>query len=55
MQQVFGRAFRSGGKSPVTQQLVFAADTVEEEVCKKVRKKLRNIATLNDEDLLITI
>jgi superfamily II DNA or RNA helicase len=51
IQQVFGRAHRAGGLSLVRQQLVFVADTIEEKVCHIVRRKLRNIAILNDDDL----
>jgi hypothetical protein len=51
VKQALGRIHRSGMQSVARQRLVFAADTVEEQVCKAVRKKLRNIATLNDDDL----
>jgi len=51
MKQALGRIHRSKGKTKCIQHLIFAAGTVEEEACNSVRKKLNNIATLNDGDL----
>jgi superfamily II DNA or RNA helicase len=50
LKQAFGRVHRAGGARSI-QKLVFAADTVEETACAKVRRKIRNIETLNDGDL----
>lgn len=51
MKQALGRIPRDGGMSKCMQYIIFAAGTVEEEACNSVRKKLENIATLNDGDL----
>lgn len=52
LKQALGRIHRSGAKSPALQYILFAANSVEEEVSQAVRKKLRNIDLLNDGDLL---
>lgn len=52
LKQALGRVHRAGG-APSVQKIVFAADTVEERACAQVRRKLRNIATLNDGDLAV--
>lgn len=49
--QAFGRVHRAGGKSRSRQIVLFAADTIEEEICAQTRLKLASIATLNDGDL----
>jgi superfamily II DNA or RNA helicase len=51
LKQALGRIHRAGGRTKCVQRLVFAAGTVEEKACKAVRKKLNNIARLNDGDL----
>lgn len=51
LRQALGRAYRSGGKSPVLQTLVYAAGTVEEKVCARVQTKLNNIDLLNDNEI----
>ena len=51
LKQALGRVYRSGAKSPVLQQIVFAEGTVEDEVCAAVRKKLHNIDLINDKDV----
>lgn len=48
--QVLGRTFRANGKTPVLQRLIYAKDTVEEQVCKNIKGKINNIAILNDGD-----
>lgn len=50
--QTFGRLPRDGAKSKVLQKLIFCADTVEEDVAKKVSRKVKNIQLINDGDLL---
>ncbi len=49
LRQVVGRAHRAGG-SFSHQTILFAAGTVEEDICRSVRQKLRNLDTLNDGD-----
>lgn len=49
--QTLGRVHRAGGKSKSIQKVIFCADTVEEEICNKVKAKIENIHTLNDGDL----
>jgi len=49
--QVLGRIHRAGSKSIAIQKLIFCAGTVEEEINKKVQKKIQNIQTINDGDL----
>ena len=46
-EQALGRIFRAGGRSPVLQKVLVAADTVEEQVVKSMRRKLNNLALLN--------
>lgn len=50
LKQAFGRVHRSGGGFSL-QTVVFARDTIEEQACEKVERKLNQIATLNDGDL----
>lgn len=49
--QSTGRVHRAGGKSKSIQRVVFAAGTIEDEICQKLKSKLQNIAALNDADL----
>ncbi len=51
MGQALGRVHRAGGKSRSRQLVVFAAGSIEEEICASTRRKLNSIATLNDGDL----
>jgi Mimiviridae putative ATP-dependent RNA helicase len=46
--QCIGRIHRAGGKTPSQQHVLFAAGTIEEEVEKNCRDKIRNILTLNE-------
>jgi superfamily II DNA or RNA helicase len=54
MRQALGRIHRNGGKTPCLQKILFAADTVEERVRRKVDKKLDNIDLINDGDMTLT-
>lgn len=54
MRQALGRIHRNGGKTPCIQKILFAADTVEERVRRKVDKKLDNIDLINDGDMTLT-
>ena len=49
--QCLGRVHRAGGMSRSRQVIVYAAGTVEEQICENVRGKLSAIATVNDGDL----
>lgn len=49
--QALGRIHRAGAKSAALQRIVYAADTIEEEVCERVQAKVQNIRNLNDGDL----
>jgi superfamily II DNA or RNA helicase len=51
LKQALGRIHRAGAKSKAVQKIIFAADSIEEQVMKKVRSKLKNIETLNDGDI----
>lgn len=50
--QALGRIHRNGGRTPCLQRLLFAEDTIEETVRRKVQKKIDRIDLLNDGDLL---
>ena len=50
--QTLGRIFRIGIVQPVIQKLVYCADTYEQELCKRVKGKLKFINYLSDEDLI---
>lgn len=49
--QATGRVHRAGGKSKSVQRVLFASGTIEDEICEKVREKLKNLSALNDADL----
>lgn len=49
--QSLGRIHRAGAKSKAIQKLIFCADTIEEEIAKKVSGKIDNIKMINDGDL----
>jgi hypothetical protein len=51
LKQALGRIHRNGAKTPCIQRILFAADTVEERVRRKVKKKIDNIQAINDGDL----
>jgi hypothetical protein len=51
MRQVLGRICRAGAKSPARQLILYAADSVEEKVCRNVEGKLKYLDTMNDGDL----
>lgn len=52
LQQLFGRFPRDGGKSKSFYRVIFAANTVEEQIHKAVRAKQNNLEALVDGDLL---
>jgi len=51
LKQALGRIHRNGARTPCIQRILFAADTVEERVRRKVKKKIDNIQAINDGDL----
>lgn len=51
LRQVLGRVWRDGGKTKALQKIIFAANTVEEDVCEKVKLKLNAMDTINDGDV----
>jgi superfamily II DNA or RNA helicase len=53
LRQALGRVWREGGKTKALQKIVFVANTVEEEVCEKVKLKLQALDTINDGDVAI--
>jgi hypothetical protein len=50
--QVLGRLPRDGGRSRSLYRIIFAAETIEEDVYEKVNPKLANLGALLDSDLL---
>lgn len=47
--QCLGRVWRAGGSKSI-QRILFAAGTIEEQICAKVRAKIGRLETLNDGD-----
>lgn len=52
LKQALGRVWRANGAKSI-QRIVFAADTIEAEVCANVKAKIARIDTINDGDLSI--
>jgi superfamily II DNA or RNA helicase len=50
LKQALGRCWRAGGATSI-QKIVWAADTIEERTCEKVRSRIKRIDTLNDGEL----
>ena len=53
--QAVGRVHRAGGKTPSQQRILFAAGTIEEQVEKSVRKKIRNLEILNEKSSCLEV
>lgn len=53
MRQVTGRIWRENSKTKSIQRIIFASGTIEQEVVHAVRTKMKNIDTINDDDLMI--
>jgi superfamily II DNA or RNA helicase len=51
LRQALGRVHRDGAKTKSMQRILFAANTVEEDVCDNVKRKLTNLDRINDGDL----
>ena len=49
--QALGRIHRAGSKTPATQRIIFCSNTVEEDISKKLKQKVNNLSSLNDNDL----
>lgn len=49
--QALGRIHRAGALSPAIQKLIYAANTVEEEVASRVEASLNNLSLLQDGDM----
>lgn len=49
--QAIGRVHRAGGKSRSQQTILFAAGTIEEQICEVIRRRMGQITTLNDGEL----
>ena len=50
--QMLGRIHRDGSLSPALQYVIYGANSIEEEVCRNLRRKLKNIDQINDSDLI---
>ena len=51
LRQALGRVHRAGGKTKSIQRIIFAANTIEEEIATAIDRKLKNLDALNDGDL----
>lgn len=51
LRQVLGRVHRANGKTPSIQRIIFARDTVEEDVCHSLASKIDHLDLLMDGDL----
>lgn len=49
--QACGRVHRDGSRSTSLQRIIYAKGTVEEEMCRKVAKRVESIQAINDGDL----
>jgi superfamily II DNA or RNA helicase len=46
--QAVGRVWRAGSKSSSLQKIVYCANTIEEEICERMKIKIDNINTINE-------
>lgn len=51
MIQSMGRIHRAEAKTPTVQNIMFAAQTIEETVCRRVADKLNSLSVFNDNEL----
>lgn len=49
--QALGRIHRAKSQSPATQRIIFCSETVEEHICERLKKKIKNLSSLNNNDL----
>ena len=52
--QALGRIHRAGGKTKTLQRIIYTANTIEEQIAKKIKIKLNNINSINNGDLDLT-
>lgn len=52
--QALGRIHRAGAKTPALQRIIYVAETVEEKIADKLKKKLSDINSINNGDLDLT-
>ena len=52
--QSLGRIHRAGGKTKSLQRIIYAARTIEENIARKIKGKLKNLSSVNNGDLNIT-
>jgi superfamily II DNA or RNA helicase len=50
--QALGRIYRAGSKTPALQRIIFCANTCEENICNKIKNKLKFTSKINDDDLI---
>lgn len=50
--QALGRIYRAGSQTACLQKIIFCADTYEEEICNKIKKKLEFVEKLNSNELM---
>lgn len=48
LKQALGRIHRAGAQTPALQRLVFCANTYEDNICKAIEQKIKNIDSIND-------
>ena len=53
LRQALGRIHRAGAKTKALQKVIYIANTIEEEVCKNVKSKIKNLDLINDGDLSV--
>lgn len=46
--QAVGRVWRAGSKSSSIQKIVYCANTIEEDICDRMKSKIDNISTINE-------
>lgn len=52
--QSLGRIHRAGGKTKSLQRIIYAARTIEENIARKIKGKIKNISSINNGDLDLT-
>ena len=55
MIQSMGRIHRAKGRTRTVQKIVFASDTIEEQICRRVKDRVQCLETLNDRDLDLSL
>ena len=52
--QSLGRIHRAGGKTKSLQRIIYAGKTIEENIARKIKGKLKNLSSVNNGDLDLT-